>query len=106
MKIIHSLMILLILSFPVLTFAENSFFQSKNEESFDSDDLDKINEFCIKFKEDLLKDFNVIDSDSVSKETFYKFEMLSGDILKPGLLEFFKRLEKMGANDCKFFYDY
>lgn len=65
-------------------------------------DVAIINQFCVKYKNNMIESFNMVTSENVSKETFVAFGMLVHDKIRPANLEFFSALKEMGADKCQF----
>jgi len=63
-------------------------------------DVDKINQFCVTFKQDLLKSTGEINQESVSKPVYIFFGETLADTVK--VKQLFERLRtKLGAESCQ-----
>jgi hypothetical protein len=92
-----------LLLFSKFIFADDILSPSAKFEQFNENDKQIINQFCMEYKSNLKKSFDLVNNANVSPSTFALFITNARTNIVPTNVEFLKEFEARGADSCSSF---
>ncbi|STX52123.1 Uncharacterised protein [Legionella busanensis] len=96
----NKFLVTVFLLFSGVTFANPAIFSAMPLDQFNGQDKELINNFCTQLILSLTANFDLINDQNVSKNTWITFETLTYTTLSSPINEFLKQLSDRGADKC------